>query len=355
MKFESEFFSPVHLQAFTSDPSDVQDLAAFGMHIAVFSILPGDRPDRAPDGYSDNVIEESWKKWRAGGKIEAKCAKDTTDPVKESYNVALNQIYSNRKVANQIVIDLLVAAANKDLNPKRYQSYCLSKKGVHANFSDVQDLLKWASVKFVGAMGSVAIRESLTKNDWVTYHTSFASVGALCNRMFTIVPRKCVHIVSIEDRKAAKISMRSPWDRDLARVISDKGLAFTEIAVRVMGLEIGTFYAGKRALQNIDPMTHSRFEEIVKQIMKKDKTLKKVKKVKTVDEVYAAVPGVPNEYKEATEREVARRRVLALAAINRNEIIKVAKAKAAEAGDPFIYTADMVSKAQLDEVDEDEF
>jgi hypothetical protein len=325
------------------------------LYVAIYGLLENERPVNQVDGYTRIVHADTWAAWNAGGAPDAVCKTDTDAGTQAKHNEALKEVFKNKEVSNQIALDLLVASSAKELTAQNYKSYCEMKGGVHPSYSAIKGILKWAGARFCGLMGDDDVRGKLTKCDWVKYHTAFGSAGSLCSRIFDMIPEGCTHIVSIADRAAATSSAEAPWDRDLMGAISDKGLAFTEIAVRGLELNVGVFYSGKRAVSNISPITVKQYEELVKQMVKKDPSISKMKSAKTIDEVFVSLPSAERMMKDIVAVDVVRRRELALSAINRSAVVKAKKRAAEDAGTPFMHTMDTISKGALDAVDEEDY
>lgn len=370
---ETDFLSPIHIISAIADPESSEELALFGLHIAVLNLLPANRPsdtDRVITGnkfINQHDIAAGWKMWddavQAGNPptIAVAMAIDGPPRIDEITleevaitNMALSVLFANRNAMNQVALDLMIASANKALNKQNYRSYAAMVKGSFPAFGDCMALFKWGAPFFTELLESADGRALMTKCDWAEYHTSFSSVGSLCDRIFSMIPESMTHIVSTADRNAVKAAKGSPWDRELARAVSNNALALVEIFVRELDLKVGRFYMGERALASISPLEEKKLRTLCTQIIKKDATISSMQASRSLDDVYTTYTGAPDDLVEAAKAARALRDVAALSALNRREKVKKARADAAAAGAPFILTMDQVTRGDLNAVPDDE-
>lgn len=378
--FVSDFAGPTHVAHFVDDLNDSIELATFSAYIAVFELFPDMRPrdsNYAGDKsvyITDVGIDQSWALWencratksfptikpypRDGDENYQPSANPDEDITVEeatSVNKALEIIYSNKGAMATFMIDLCAAYSVKSFKKRNYESYCKMRGGPVPEWSSIEPLIKWASSSFKGFMNSDAGRSRLSSNDWIKFHTSFSSAGAVCLRMWSIFPPEYEGIISSDARIAALASSRAPWDRNLMREIPVKELAIANIAVRVTGIEMGKFYSGDTAEMSLSPHEVARYEALIKKLIKLDNKIKGIVKAKTISQVYLANGDLTEDQASALVNSEKERMHLALKALNRKAAAKIAKEKASENDEPFLHTFETVSKSELDEVAEEDY
>jgi len=190
------------------------------------------------------------------GDVNPKASKLDFDPKdKEEFKIYQSVIGLKDVAFNQFLIDLAACHQVRELSKDNYKNYFKGKGIVINNVTGINIVVSIFAGSSAGICGDDELREYLSKDDFIRYHTTYSSSAVLCLKMIDSLGDNIYKIVSKEEVKAVQESHENYWSREHNAKISTKMLALTCVFLKVNGILPENWYQGFRALSAVPVMT----------------------------------------------------------------------------------------------------
>jgi hypothetical protein len=172
----------------------------------------------------------------------------------------------NKPIVARYVLDLVAAYQQTRINSDHVESYQAAAGGDFPDVGDLMEILPSAASRMPKIVASDALRGLLSDINWVRYHTAASSIPTLMAQYADAIPKKCVHILSLETRYLITAAAKAPHNMDLSDRIPKLDLAKASIYFESYRPEVTNWHAGIKAVKAQPTSVIVHWRKIMKQI-----------------------------------------------------------------------------------------
>jgi hypothetical protein len=165
-----------------------------------------------------------------------------------------------RSSATQWIVDLVTASQKKPLRAENVEGYYANLGRSDVRGQSIADLMNNACCFLEDKIKESPFRENLTKNEFMSYHTSRVSTGKLLYEIKEVF--EDLKICSDNDIRIIQSSADAPYDVSLSKKIPVKLVGYAMLYFEVTGKDVGKWYQGEKALSEVPTIRIRKIKEI---------------------------------------------------------------------------------------------
>jgi len=185
--------------------------------------------------------------------------------------------------ARQWLLDLTACYQVRALTATNIQGYFASMNGTAVRGADIIPLLEVSKNQMAKITASDDLRNLLTQNKFMRYHTSASSTAGLVKRAVA----DCREIITIETKTADLVdeAERYYWDLDKTDQIPTALVAFTHAYLSATGALPGNWYQGERAASSVGLVVYRRWINVIRKWIDLVKAAEGIDATTSIDEL----------------------------------------------------------------------
>jgi hypothetical protein len=190
--------------------------------------------------------------------------------------------------ARQWLLDLTACHQVRALNGQNIQGYFMSMNGTYVRGAAMVQILETAKNKIMNIVGDEYLRNQLTKNKFMEYHTAFSSTPGLVVRATEDL--KEVIAVSDETQDKLEMALSNYWDSTVIDQIPQSLVAVTHAYLSVMRALPEGWIQGEKAKTNTGILVYRRWLVLITRWSELVKNTDGIERASSIAELVASVP-----------------------------------------------------------------
>lgn len=192
-------------------------------------------------------------------------------------------------VAVAWICDLVNASKKKELTGENVEGYYASLGRSDVKGSPIAFVINSAANFLPDSIKDASFRVHLTKSTWNDYHSSRSSTGTLLNKLRGDFIDLEIYKDGDKTDMAIKAASDAPYDLKLTRDIPDKIVGYASIFFEVGGIDVGHWYQGIKAQNEIPYARVMAIKSVFKKYLELKNKISSIDKADTVTDLVTTV------------------------------------------------------------------